>query len=189
MVVLEGKQGSGKSTALKILAGEENFSDQNLFVMDQKAQAEAVEGVWIVEAAELSGMRHADVTVVKSLLSRSEDQFRPAYARFKERWPRQCVFVGTTNDGTYLKDKTGNRRFWPVLTGQIDLQGIERDRDQLWAEAAAPEADGQLIQLPPDLWEDARAVQEARMPPDPWLDYLSDPWGAPPKTALSASLR
>lgn len=177
MVVLEGPQGTGKSSALKILAGEENFSDQNLFMMDQKAQAEAIEGVWIFEIAELSGMRHADVTAVKSLLSRAEDRFRPAYARFKERWPRQCIFVGTTNDDTYLKDQTGNRRFWPVLTWQIDLQGIEHDRDQLWAEAAVLEADGQSIRLPPDLWEDARVVQEARMPPDPWLDFLSNPIG------------
>jgi predicted P-loop ATPase len=174
MVVVEGEQGTGKSTAFKILAGEENFTDQNIFAMDSKAQAEIIEGNWIVEVAELSGLRHADINSVKATLSRSEDQIRPAYARFKERWPRQCIFVGTTNEDTYLKDETGNRRFLPVKTGQIDLESIKLDRDQLWAEAAELEADGFSIQLPPALWADAKDAQDTRMPPDPWEDKLSE---------------
>lgn len=174
MIILEGIQGTGKSTALRILAGEENFSDQNIFAMDQKTQAEGLQGVWIFEVAELSGMRHADVSAVKALLSRPVDQIRPAYARYRERWPRQSVFIATTNDDRYLKDDTGNRRFLPIKTGMIDLQAIERDRDQLWAEAAELEADGVSIELPKELWDDAKVAQDARMPIDPWLDTLSE---------------
>lgn len=174
VVVLEGPQGTGKSTALRILAGDDNFSDQDLIGLDQKTQAELLEGVWLYEIAELSGLRKADVTHAKSFFSRQVDQIRPAYGRFKERWPRQCIFVGTTNDDDYLKDVTGNRRFLPVKTTQIDLESIARDRDQLWAEAAQLEADDFPITLPPEMWAAAAEAQKARMPDDPWLDTLAN---------------
>jgi predicted P-loop ATPase len=172
MIVFEGVQGTGKSTILSILAGEDNFSDQNIIGLDPKTQAEALEGAWIFEIAELSGLKHTDTAYVKAFLSRSTDRVRPAYARFRESWPRQGIIVGTTNDDSYLKDDTGNRRFLPVKTGQIDLEEIKRDRDLLWAEAAEIEADGEPITLPKELWEDARKEQLARMPVDPWLDVL-----------------
>jgi len=135
MVVLEGKQGSGKSTALKILASEEFFSDQDILSADNKTQMELLEGVWIYEVCELSGLKHTDTAKLKSFLSRQEDRGRPAYGRYKEVNKRQSIFVGTTNDENYLKDRTGNRRFIPVKTGKIDLVAIKRDRDQIWAEA------------------------------------------------------
>ena len=172
MIVLEGGQGTGKSTALSILAGEENFSDQSIIGLDPKSQAEALEGVWIFEVAELSGLKHTDTTSVKAFLSRSTDRIRPAYARFKESWPRQGIIVGTTNDDSYLKDDTGNRRFLPVKTGQIDLEGLKRDRDLLWAEAVEMESVGEPITLPKDQWDAAAEAQKARMPHDPWLDIL-----------------
>jgi hypothetical protein len=172
MIVLEGSQGTGKSTALSILAGEENFSDQSIIGLDSKSQAEALEGVWIFEVAELSGLKHTDTTSVKAFLSRSTDRIRPAYARFKESWPRQGIIVGTTNDDSYLKDDTGNRRFLPVKTGQIDIEGLERDRDLLWAEAVEVDSEGEPITLPKDLWEAAAEAQKSRMPHDPWLDIL-----------------
>lgn len=173
MIVLEGVQGTGKSSALSILAGEENFSDQNIIGLDPKAQAEALEGVWIQEIAELSGLKHTDTAYVKAFLSRSTDRIRPAYGRVKESWPRKGIIVGTTNDDNYLKDETGNRRFLPVKTGQIDLEGLKRDRDLLWAEASELEADGGPITLPKELWEAATKEQAARMPVDPWLDVLA----------------
>ena len=173
MVVLEGKQGSGKSTALLILAGEDNFSDQHLFGLDDKAQIEELEGVWIFEVAELDGISRAETSKAKALISRTEDRVRPAYARFKETVPRQCILVGTTNEFSYLKDTTGNRRFLPVKTGEIDLEALKQDRDQLWAEAAQLEAQGYSITLPKELWDDAAAQQEGRMQEDPWLDVLS----------------
>lgn len=173
MVILEGAQGSGKSTALLILAGAGNFSDQDLLTLDPKAQMETLEGVWIQEICELDGLNRSETTKVKAFLSRSEDRGRPAYARFKESWPRQCIFVGTTNDDQYLRDTTGNRRFWPVKTGTIDLEGLRRDRDQLWAEAAYWETKGASLVLPEELWTAAAVEQEARMQDDPWLDVLA----------------
>ena len=172
MVVLEGPQGSGKSTAICILAGDENFSDQNLFSLDDKAQMEALEGVWLYEVAELDGMSKAEVSKIKAFISRTEDRGRPAYARFKERWPRQCILIGTTNDEFYLKDSTGNRRFLPVKTNSIDLDALRRDRDMLWAEARDLESSGFSIQLPEELWATAASEQEARTQEDPWLDVL-----------------
>lgn len=172
MVVLEGKQGSGKSTAIRILAGPENFSDQDVLALDPKSQMEALEGVWIYEIAELEGISRADTTKVKAFFSRSEDQARPAYARFKERRPRQVVFIGTTNDDKYLRDMTGNRRFWPVKVGIINLEALARDRDQLWAEAAYYEDAGESIILAEKYWPAAQLEQEARLEDDPWLDKL-----------------
>lgn len=173
MVVFEGAQGTGKSTAVAILAGEGNFSDQNLMALDDKAQMEALEGVWFYEVAELDGMSRAETSKIKAFISRTEDRGRPAYARFKESWPRQCVLVGTTNESFYLKDTTGNRRFLPVKTGEIDLEALRHDRDQLFAEAAALEASGFSITLPKDLWDAASASQAERMQDDPWLDTLA----------------
>ena len=172
ILVLEGRQGSGKSTALTILAGDEHFSDQEILALDPKAQMEAVEGIWIYELGELQGLKKAETDRVKAFASRRVDRGRPAYARFREDRPRQTIFIGTTNDEQYLRDATGNRRFWPVKTGMIDLNALKRDRDQLWAEAAHLEAEGRALTLPEELWTTAAEAQEARMLDDPWLDFL-----------------
>lgn len=172
ILVLEGTQGSGKSTALRILAGADNFSDQDILALDPKAQMEAVEGVWIYELGELEGLPRADTNKVKAFASRAIDRARPAYGRFRDNRPRQNIFVGTTNDDHYLRDMTGNRRFWPVRTSVIDLAALERDRDQLWAEAASVEASGASITLDETLWPAAKEQQDARMEDDPWMDAL-----------------
>lgn len=173
VLVLEGKQGVGKSSAVKILAGPENFSDQNILTLESKGQMELLEGVWIYELCELEGLSRADTSKVKAFASRSADHGRPAYGRFKERRPRQAVFVGTTNDDQYLRDATGNRRFWPVKVAKIDLEGLQRNRDQLFAEAAHCEEKGESLVLPEELWSAARVEQEARVEDDPWMDVLS----------------
>ncbi len=100
-----------------------------------------------------------------------------AYAYFREDRARECIFIGTTNDSHYLTDQTGNRRFWPVKTARIDLEGLRRDRDQLWAEAAHREAAGEPMTLPPELWETAAVEQAARTMRDPWLDILEKEQG------------
>ncbi len=134
---------------------------------------EALEGVWIHEICELEGISRADTQKVKAFASRSVDRGRPAYGRFREDRPRQAILVGTTNDDKYLRDQTGNRRFWPVRTGKIDLDGLRRDRDQLWAETAVLEASGETLVLPEELWAAAAREQEERVEDDPWLDALA----------------
>lgn len=173
ILVLEGKQGTGKSTALAILAGPENHSDQDILTLDAKGQMEALAGKWIYELGELEGIRKAESTKVKAFASRSSDRARMAYGYFAEERPRECIFVGTTNDDHYLSDPSGNRRFWPVRTGAIDLEALVRDRDQLWAEAASLEAAGEPIRLPRELWEAASVEQAERTAHDPWLDTLA----------------
>jgi hypothetical protein len=173
IMVLEGAQGSGKSTALQILAGDGLHSDQEILNADGKAQMELMEGKWIYELGELVGLSKAEVNKVKAFASRTHDTARMAYGRTATTRARQAVFVGTTNEDRYLRDTTGNRRFWPVKTGVIDLERLRQDKDQLWAEASALEATGFSLTLPTELWAAAADVQEERMEEDLWVDRLA----------------
>jgi hypothetical protein len=172
--VLEGIQGSGKSTIIRKMASDEFFSDQDILAADVKTQMEALEGVWLFELCELAGMRHTDVNKVKAFASRAVDIARPAYGRYTVRRHRRGILVGTTNDDQYLKDETGNRRFWPVRTGEIDLETIADLRDQLWAEAAHYEAKGEPIELDRSLWHIASIEQQKRVEDDGWEGLLEE---------------
>jgi hypothetical protein len=172
--VLEGKTRTGKSTALKILAGEKNFSDQPILHLDTRAQQEQIAGVWIYELSELAGMKRTDVETLKNFLSKTEDNARPAYGRFRTDQQRRGIFVGTTNDDQYLRDPTGNARYWPVRTGIIDLETLRRDRDQLWAEAALAEKQDESLVIPENLYEAATVEQGKRLMQDPWEILLED---------------
>lgn len=175
MLVLEGEQGGNKSSGLATLAGREDwFADDLPLDADSKVLMERTAGRWIVELAELKGLRRGAVEHVKSMLSRQVDKARLAYGRMTTEQPRQCVFFGTTNDGQYLRDMTGNRRFWPVAVKRFDLAALRRDRDQLWAEAAAREAANASIRLPEELWAVAGAHQAGREIGDPFHDLLSE---------------
>jgi hypothetical protein len=171
-LVIEGPQGIGKSTMLRILAGEENFSDSEILGLDKQEQQEAVQGVWIYEISELEGMRKADVTHVKLFLSKTYDSARPAYGRARVDRPRRCIFIATTNENSYLRDTTGNRRFWPVKVLRIDLGALARDRDQLWAEASQLEAGGEPLEIGASLWSAAAEQQSGRLEHDPWEDPI-----------------
>lgn len=174
VLVLEGEQGRGKSTALAILAGDlEYFTDQDIFHLPSKEQRENIAGKWIVELAELAGLRRTENERSKSFITRQFDRGRNAYARFGGDQPRRCVMIGTTNPDEYLNDPTGNRRFWPVKVGSVDLKALRRDRDQLWAEAAYAEAADEGLTLDPELYADAGARQAARLEFDPWEDKLA----------------
>lgn len=178
MPVLEGDQGTNKSSALATLAVNEDwFSDDLPLNADGKRVIEALAGRWLVEAAELKGMRRGDVEHLKSFLSRQVDRARMSYDRLVSEVPRQCVIVGTTNSSQYLRDGTGNRRFWPVKIDKFDLAALRRDRDQLWAEAVAREAEGASIRLDPALWGDAAAEQEQRKIEDPLVAVLGKALG------------
>lgn len=175
MLILESAQGKNKSTALAILARKEEwFSDDLPLQQDTQRQIERMAGRWIIEAAELKGMRKGEVEHLKAFLSRRIDRARLAYGRLPVEVPRQCVIIGTDNSGQYLRDGTGNRRYWPVEVKKFDIDSLERDVDQLWAEAAAREAAGESIRLDPALWESAGKEQEARQIEDPFVDQLRE---------------
>jgi hypothetical protein len=187
MVVLEGSTGTGKSAALRTLADGGTatqgatsddscpsfFSDNSLVHLDEKKQMENLQGVWIQEVAELDGMSKADVNTIKTFLSRQSDKGRLAFERRADVQLRQCIFFGTTNEYQYLRDETGNRRFWPVKTTRIDQDALARDRDQLWAEACEIEKTGRTLVLAPELWGEATAEQDARRAVHPWLLILA----------------
>ena len=136
--VLEGMGGLGKSTLVEVLGGSEFYSDTHFDVSRGKDAQEQVQGIWIYELAELSGFGKADIELIKAFITAKVDRYRPSYGRTVEQYPRQCVLVGTTNLNTYLKDRTGNRRFWPIpVRHRVKLGWVARMRDQLFAEAYA----------------------------------------------------
>jgi putative DNA primase/helicase len=135
VLILEGEQGTGKSTALKILGGEW-FTDAPFRLADREGWM-VIRGKWIVELAELNTFNRAEVTAAKLFFSQYADRYRAPWGKRAIDVPRQCVFAGTTNQFVYLKDDTGNRRYWPVRCGDVDLTELRADRDQLWAEAVA----------------------------------------------------
>lgn len=169
--ILEGKQGSGKTSALRVLGGRWH-SDAELGRLDGKDAPGILHDVWILELGELTSMGKADVDHLKAFVSRMEDRYRPPYGKTVKTYPRRCVFIGTTNSNSYLQDLTGNRRFLPVQTGAIDLEALKQDRDQLWAEAGRIEAGGESLVLPENLWSEAALRQDERLANDPWVDAV-----------------
>ena len=175
MLILEGPQGAKKSTALAVLAGDGWFTDE-LAEIGSKDAALQMRGVWIIEIAELDAIGRAEVSRIKAFLSRTVDRYRPPYDRYVVDVPRQCVFAGSVNPDTYLRDETGNRRFWPVRCGRIDLDALRRDRDQLWAEAVVRYRDGAIWWIDDrDLIAAANVEQEARVQDDAW-NALIERW-------------
>ncbi len=173
ILILESPQGLDKSTGLEALCHDSGWFTSSLrLTMSEKEVIEQTTGKWIVEIPELSGISGAEVEHLKALLSRGTDSSRLAYGRNRVDRPRQFVLFGTTNDTEYLRDMTGNRRFWPVAVQRLDVERIRRDRDQLWAEAVAQEATGGSIRLPEALWQAAADEQELRRVRDPWEDTL-----------------
>lgn len=175
MLILEGPQGARKSTAIKVLAGEDWFTDE-LPELGSKDAALHMQGIWIVEIAELDAIGRAEVSRIKAFLTRTTDRFRPPYGRYTVEVPRQCVFAGTVNPNTYLRDETGNRRFWPLRCGTIDIAALARDRDQLWAEAVHLFREGAIWWIDDAaILAEAAAAQEARYQADAW-DACIDRW-------------
>lgn len=167
MLILEGGQGSGKSTTVKALCPEgEWFSDNFNLEGDSKRMIEQTSGKWIIEAGELRGMSVKDHNALKQYLSSTHDEARMAYARKATRQAREFIIIGTTNDSQYLRDHTGDRRYWPVKTGIFNVPGLLEVREQLWAEASYLEYlnryDKDYIRLHPSLWGAAAAEQSKR---------------------------
>jgi hypothetical protein len=178
MIVLEGPQGCGKSSALRVLAVEDAWFTAE-FPLDapgllepiaSKWLLEAVASKWIVEVSELRRLGPSNVAALKACLSRDHDAYRRPYTREITQVPRRFVIIGTTNDADYLRVSTGNRRFWPVRVQRFNLEKLRADRDQLWAEAAEAEEFGGPL---PNLYETAATEQEAGLAyDDPLIDVL-----------------
>lgn len=181
MLILEGKQNLGKSTACRILAGEW-FSDGLPENVSTKDASQHLRGKWLLEVAEMHAMGKTETAALKAFITRQEEKYRPSYGRKEVNEPRQCVFIGTTNKAQYLKDETGGRRFWPVKVAVLhpimnDL--LAQDRDQLFAEAMHlfnngakwwPDRQFEMDHIAPE--------QEARFESDAWEEaiapYLDD---------------
>ena len=174
MLVLESPQGKAKSSGIQALCPNSDwFSDSLPLGVDAQKVVEQTGGKWIIEAAELHGHRGKEVEAIKVFLSRGTDgPVRMAYAHYATHRKRQFIIIGTTNKAAYLKDSTGNRRFWPVRIGDFDLAALRRDRDQIWAEAAFREAKGESHFLEEDLWDVAAIEQEERRGEDPWEETI-----------------
>ena len=172
VTILEGLQGLLKSTVWRILASDDWFTD-TLPDLHSKDAALTLRGKWIIELAELDTLSRNELETIKRFLSSTQDHYRPPYERHAQTVPRANIFVGTTNKEAYLKDETGNRRFWPVRAqGRCDLVALERDRDQLWAEAMARFQDGEIWYLTGDLLQQSEAEQATRVEADPWTETI-----------------
>ncbi len=182
-LILEGPQGTLKSTALRILAGSDFFTD-DIADLGSKDSVMQTRGMWIIELSELDAMSRADIARVKAFMSRQVDRIRPPYGRRVLEMPRECVLVGTSNKDTYFKDETGNRRFWPVKCGLIKVNELRRDRDQLWAEARHRFDSGETWWLDrEDLVQAAATETQGRYESDPWDEIIAR-WLQNPKACM-----
>jgi putative DNA primase/helicase len=174
VLVLEGPQGKGKSTALRVLAGDDHFGDDVPAIGTKDAQ-QYLGSLWIIELAEMDAATRAEASTLKRFLTTTVDRYRPPYGRRTIVHQRRCVFAGSVNLEEYLRDATGGRRFWPVACGEIDLAALRRDRDQLWSEAKHLYRAGEPWHLEePGLIRAAGREQARRLESDPWEDAIAD---------------
>jgi predicted P-loop ATPase len=172
LLVLEGDQGVQKSRACAALAGGW-FSD-SLPGLDTKDSRQHLRGKWLVEVSELAAFNRSETESLKAYITRTHERYRPVWARKDVTEPRQCLFIGSTNRKTYLKDETGGRRFWPVEVGLIDVERLALDRAQLFAQAVDRYRHGE------HWWPDSsvenqyiKAQQDARYEGDPWEERIA----------------
>lgn len=171
MLVLNGPQGVGKSTLIAKLAGEWFSDSLNLGDTKDKTAAEKLQGYWILEIGELAGLKKAEVETLRSFLSRQNDIYRASFGKRATPHLRQCVFFGTTNaESGYLRDTTGNRRFWPVKTpggaAKHSWQLTNEEIQQIWAEALVYVKRGEKLYLDADMETLAKTEQREAMESD-----------------------
>jgi predicted P-loop ATPase len=177
VLVLEGPEGLGKSTAIKVLAGGDDFFSDgtDIFVRSARGVQEDCIGVWLYEIPEIDlVLQDANAArKVKGFVSRTHDKARPAWGRTVVNRGRRFIFIATCNSDDYLIPEVGYRRFWSVTAGKIDLEALKRDRDQLWAEAVEAEATGEDLMIDQSLWGAANKRADDRRVIDPWEDILA----------------
>jgi len=191
-IILEGPQGIGKSTFIKLLYGDDYFGELDCDLNKRQEVAEQVAGKWSMELPELSSLHKADHNHAKQFMRRQDDDVREAYGRTVTRLPRQCVFWGTTNDGKYLRDPTGNRSYWPLKCDgrMIDFAAVLNERDLIWRQAVVeydqmrakyPRGDlpltlkGEALAAAQDRQEKARQKEQFEV----WADMIED-WAVTP---------
>lgn len=178
LLTIQGPQGCGKSTLVSRLAGE--WFNDSLLLSDtkDKTAAEKLQGYWILEIGELAGMKKTDIETLRGFLSRQNDVYRAAFGRRATPHPRQCIFIGTTNADTYLRDITGNRRFWPVrVTGEGVRKSWELSKaevEQIWAEALYYYNQNEPLYLPEELVGAAMEEQTIAMEKDDRIGIVED---------------
>jgi putative DNA primase/helicase len=171
ILVLEGPQGIGKSSALRILAN--GWYQGGLSDLRNKDSMQDLQGSWIIELGELDALRGMAATRIKDFITRTVDIYRPPYGRYPITRPRQCVFAGTTNDADYLRDATGARRFWPVAVKGLKLKEFKENVHDLWAEALAEYRAGTQWWPTPAQAKALAGIQEQRFEVDLWEEEIS----------------
>jgi len=178
MIVLEGRQGLGKSYLLKKL-GREWFND-SLDSVSGKDAYEQLRGSWIIEMSELAALKKSEIEPIKQFISKQADIYRVSYGKRVSEFPRQCVFVGTTNESAFLRDHTGNRRFWPVKCGRqkpvFSLWGPSIDEyiSQVWAESKNAYTGGESVWIGKEMEAVAREVQEQHSEENPYVGMIEE---------------
>lgn len=178
MLIIEGPQGSLKSTFVRVLAFSFSLELTTSINSSKEVVAEMI-GKWIVELPELKALSK-DEEVNKAFLSKLTDNERLSYERYARDMPRRCVFIGTTNQAEFLKDVSGNRRYWPVMIGRCDIEALKKDLRQLWGEAVVRYHQGEKWFLDPLIIEDnkiirvAEKIQDIKKTEDPWTSIIAN---------------
>jgi putative DNA primase/helicase len=176
IIILEGEQGAGKSTLASILAVKEEWFAVHAVDFHDKDAYQVLRGHWILELSELGNIKKGDTSKHKQFISQRTDTYRESYGTHVKHYKRQCVFVGTVDEGEYLKDDK-NRRFWPVNVSHIDLDAVRQDVDQLWAETVAAYRENTHWypnKNDSDESDMLKEEQEKRLTPDPWRDLIAE---------------
>jgi predicted P-loop ATPase len=174
IMILEGSQGVGKSTVAALLGGKW-FSENMPHNLSNKDACLHLQGKWLVELGELATLPKNDAAILKQFITKDVDTYRAPYDTIEQTHKRSACFIGTTNLTQYLRDETGNRRFWPVSVGTIDLDALARDRDMLIGEAVHLHRSG-VLHHETRVWEaiHCKPIQESRLVSDPWEDKVTD---------------